>query len=234
MFKVKMVLWFIIPFLCLVIGLKNFYGESAKKESPAQSKYDSAVKLRDSGNIGKAISEFKVAIKIDDKFIPAYNDLALLYSQLGNKKEAVSTLKKAIDKNPTYTVTHYNLGIIYEDIKDYKKALSEYEFAKKLDSNFVPAYHRVGLLHYNKEDYAAAIDVLKKAVDLNIQTPDMNEVRYNLARAYAKKDMFKESSAQLGEILLTEPADTPLAKSTAELNNYVKMMLNTQPKKEGK
>ena len=234
MLKWKMVLWLIIPFLCLAVVPTNSNGEASKKESPAQSKYDAAVKLRDSGEIAKALVEFKAAIKADDKFIPAYNDLALLHSQTGNKKEAISTFKKAIDKNPTYPITHYNLGIIYEEQKEYKKAIYEYEFAKKLNPNFIPAYHRLGLLHYNKDDYNAAITVLKKAVDLNVQVPEMNEVRYNLARAYAKKDMFKEASAQLGEILLTEPANTQLASATADLNKYVRMMLNTESKKEGK
>lgn len=233
MFKREMVLG-LIPFLCLLISSTNSNGEAAKKESPAQSKYDMAVKLQNVGEIAKAVSEFKAAIKADDKFIPAYNDLALLYSQTGNKKEAISTLKKAIDKNPTYTVTHYNLGIIYEDQKEYKKAIYEYEFAKKLNSNFIPAYHRLGLLYYNKEDYNAAINVLKQAVDLNVQAQEMNEVRYNLARSYAKKDMFNEASAQLGEILLTEPSDTKLASAAGDLNKYVKMMLNTELKKEGK
>lgn len=62
----------------------------------------------------KAISEFRIAIELNPKYIPPYYHLARLYNEIGNKEEAVKTLETGLDINP-------NSKLLRKTLKTIKK-----------------------------------------------------------------------------------------------------------------
>lgn len=76
------------------------------------------VKLASSGEIQKAINNFKKAINIDSSREEAYANLANAYDDLGNFEEAISTFEKCIEINPLSPNHYFNLGVIYTNYRN--------------------------------------------------------------------------------------------------------------------
>ena len=60
-----------------------------------------------------AIQNYKVALRINPKYIDAYNNLALAYYSLGQVVEAIENLQKALKINGKFYIAHTNLAKIY-------------------------------------------------------------------------------------------------------------------------
>lgn len=80
----------------------------------------------------KAAQFFKKAIKIDNTYAQAYNNLGLLYHLAKNYNKAISYYKKALRIAPDYFDPRYNLSETYQAMGDYDKAIEELKKAQEV------------------------------------------------------------------------------------------------------
>ncbi|SRR5258708_97428 len=87
----------------------------------------------ESGNCGKAISEYTKSIQLNPKYPQAYNNRAYTYMRMRNYSAALSDLNKALELKPDYIQALMNRGDIHNyyyqidrqsAVKDYEKVIA--------------------------------------------------------------------------------------------------------------
>ncbi|MFX7772431.1 tetratricopeptide repeat protein, partial [Acinetobacter baumannii] len=67
--------------------------------------YNSAVKAHLSGNLAKAISDYKGALAVNPELAEAHSNLGLIYNQQHQYPQAVTEFRKALAINPKDAIT---------------------------------------------------------------------------------------------------------------------------------
>ena len=83
-----------------------------------------------------SILSFENALKIDQKYIEAYNNLATTYINLGQFEKAIDYLKKAITIKPDYANAFNNLASAQSDLGKYEDALESFDTILKMQPNY--------------------------------------------------------------------------------------------------
>lgn len=73
-----------------------------------------AIALYRSGEIKKAVGEFRKVIRTSPQYAPAYYNLGYIYSQEGEYTKAIDMYKQAIKIDPYLKAAYYNLAITLE------------------------------------------------------------------------------------------------------------------------
>jgi Tfp pilus assembly protein PilF len=71
----------------------------------------------------EAESEYRTALRLDPKFVPAMANLADLYRELGKDKEGVELLRAAIAIEPQNAAIKHSLGLLMVRQRNYAEAL---------------------------------------------------------------------------------------------------------------
>jgi tetratricopeptide (TPR) repeat protein len=106
----------------------------------------------------EAISYFKKAIELNQKFTEAYYNLGIAYEELGRYKDSMGVLKEAVQLDPTHANAYYALGYAYYQLKDYGDAVEalKQSIALKPDNAF--AHRRLGSAYLKMGNRKAAIE----------------------------------------------------------------------------
>jgi len=99
--------------------------------------------FRTLGDSGRAEAYYRRALEVDEIFLPAMNNLALLLNSQGRNEEARELLRQAAEAYPEDGETAYSLGLLLAEMKRYPEAEKELARAVRL----LPANPRV---HYNR------------------------------------------------------------------------------------
>jgi len=130
----------------------------------------------------KAKVHYQEALKINSKFAPAANNLAVILSeQGGNIDVALNYAQVAREQQPDDPNIADTLGWIYYKKNAYLKAATLLkEAAEKLPDNPVVQYH-YGMAQYKNGDATAAQKSLETALKLSPTFPGADEARKTLA-----------------------------------------------------
>ena len=77
---------------------------------------------KEKGDLGAAVKEYKMALKLDPMYTNAYVNLGVSYFELGKVDESITAFKHAIRFAPNHADAHYNLGIAYGEKGMIKEA----------------------------------------------------------------------------------------------------------------
>jgi len=165
------------------------------------------------GDATKAESYYRRALEIDDIFLPAMSNLAMLLNRQGRNDEALSLLQKAAGAYPNSGETAYSLGLLLAEMKRFPEAERALERATRL----LPANPRIG---YNRALVLEYLNQPKKAERelsrvLELQ-PDSAETLYALADLYLRTGRLPEARAVTDELLRRHP-DHPEGRKLREL-----------------
>tara|TARA_B100000965_G_scaffold121006_1_gene99998 strand:+ start:47 stop:2080 length:2034 start_codon:yes stop_codon:yes gene_type:complete len=171
-----------------------------------------------------AIEYYKKALKIDNKFSKALNNLANIYEDTGNYKKAVKYYKEAIRSQPENSLYHYNLAVSLFNNKEEELSINYFKKAIELNSRLTPAYIYAGQALQKQNNYQESLIILKQA-ELNgqnnaqlyfyiamseIQLGQYNEGLSSLEKAIDLKPDYVEAYNNLG-ILWTKKGQYELA-----------------------
>jgi len=87
----------------------------------------------DKGEVNKAESLYKKAIKNSPSFANPYNNLGTIYAASGNFKDAVDNLQKALKYTDVKAPVYYNLGLCYLYMNDKGNAKIYFTHALDID-----------------------------------------------------------------------------------------------------
>jgi tetratricopeptide (TPR) repeat protein len=140
------------------------------------------------------------ALAIDDGYMPAFNELALLYFQLAKKRAGSVKLKggrtlatnasiakradvqqlelaglvcsQAIRKNPSYAPIHNTAGLIQNELGQINGAVGEFKEAAKLDPRFFEAQMNYAFVNLSFRGFEQAQGAFQKALQMRPQDYD--------------------------------------------------------------
>ncbi len=118
------------------------------------------------GELKKAESFYKKALRLNPDFFPALNNLGNLYLKAGKKEKALGLLQRASTIQPDSYLVHYSLGLAYQSMGKLDKALSEYRVALSLNQNDPDIYMMLGMLYDKAGEYKEAIFFYKNFLKL--------------------------------------------------------------------
>lgn len=152
--------------------------------SKADEYFQEGKSHEDKGHIDKAIQFYEKALKEDENYKYALNNLGVLLEGQNNVKGAVEKYEKAIKANPDYHLPYYNLARIYQN-ENPKKAIDYCKKVLEIDKNYKDAYNLWGniLLDQNKTDDAR--EKYQKCLSID---PNFKYAYYNLARTYQNEN----------------------------------------------
>ena len=139
--------------------------------------FNLAVKNHQNNNLKEAQDLYNQILKVDPKYIDAYNNLGLLFESTGKDQKAMDCYKKAIEINPNYVNAHTNLGNVFKTLGEKQKAIDCYEKAIKIKPNYDMPHNNLGVIFQDLNQHKKAMDCYEKAIEIN---PNYSKSHNNL------------------------------------------------------
>lgn len=169
------------------ISKTGMYGGTDSKD--AKTFFDQAADYGDKGDFDNAKKFYLKAIKSDDKYVEAYDNIGLVYRRLGDLDKAIEYYKKSIQLYPNGIMAHQNLAAVYGMKKDYSSAIDEYHNILKISPNDPEGYFGIANSYMMLTQYDDALINAKKALELYEQTksPHLGDGYYLIGMIYYYK-----------------------------------------------
>jgi Flp pilus assembly protein TadD len=185
--------------------------------------------------VGKAIDQFREAMKINPGFVDAPINVAIALANKGKMDEAIGYFSEALKINPDSDKAHINLGVALEKLGRTADAIHHYSEALRINPEFDEAHNNLGVALASQEKFDEAIDHYFEALRIN---PRSAEVHNNLGSALFRKGKINEAVVHFQEALRIrrgfEKASNNLAKALAFQKRMTKAVDKTQLRMKAK
>jgi tetratricopeptide (TPR) repeat protein len=173
-----------------------------KSPSRAAGLVDEADKMADEKKWPEAIDAYKLAIRLDANYAPAYGGLGDAYFNSGNSEQALVAYKEQARLAPNDATAQYDLGYFYNAMGRHGEAFAPLVKATSLDPNFAEAYYGIGYAYLRGADFEKSLSYFKSATRIK---PDYGEAFYALGQAYAKLGKTDLVNEQLKKLNTLDP-----------------------------
>ena len=173
-----------------------------KAESRASGLVDEADKMAEDKKWPEAIDAYKLAIRLDPTYAPAYGGLGDAYFNGGNWEQALVAYKEQVRLAPNDAHAQYDLGYFYNAAGRHGEAFAPLVKATSIDPTFADAFYGIGYAYLRGADFEKSISFLKSAIRLK---PDYGEAYYGLGQAYAKMGKTELANEQLKKLNTVDP-----------------------------
>jgi tetratricopeptide (TPR) repeat protein len=184
------------------VGAEDKQSEKSSSDNPkAVDFYNKGTEASEKQQYKKAADYFEKALKLDEKYAFAWDNLGLAYRKLGEYDKAIHAYEKSLALDPTGLMPLQNLPVVYQYKKEYDKAIVAYERLAAINKNNAEAYYGIGLIYTaHLHDYEKGLDNMCKAYNLYIdqKSPYRTDAEkiinsiYTEMKKQNKEDKFKE------------------------------------------
>jgi tetratricopeptide (TPR) repeat protein len=148
---------------------KKDYGTSIKTANNKEiSFYNMGNDLQMKGDAQAAIPYFDSAIFYKPKFIEAYNQLGLCYSNLKMDSIAISIYSKGFAFKPDYDLMYINRGNSFKSLKKYSEAEKDYKKTYTLDPSKKVVFYLLADLYNEMGENVKAKSAFEDAERANV------------------------------------------------------------------
>ena len=202
--KIEMV--FLFTLIMLMACDNNL--ETSEDTQPAVLSNDPKVLLENSkekqriGAYDEAIEILNVAIKIDPKFVPAYNQIGMILFEADKKNESVEAFKNAIAIDPENLNSRLGLAKTYSMITRNDLAVEQYLKAADLKKNDPEILFKIALEYWYHQNLEKSKEYYNKVLEID---SSHTQAHLNLISVYERLEEWKkaireiEISRQLGK-----------------------------------
>ena len=173
-----------------------------KSESRAAGLVDEADKMAEDKKWPEAIDAYKLAIRLDPAYGPAYGGLGDAYFNGGNWEQALVAYKEQVRLAPNDAQAQYDLGYFYNAAGRHGEAFAPLVKATSIDPTFAEAFYGIGYAYLRGADFEKSLSFLKSAIRLK---PDYGEAYFGLGQAYAKMGKTELANEQLKKLNTVDP-----------------------------
>ena len=170
--------------------------------SKAAGLVDEADKLADDKKYPEAIEAYKLAIRLDPNYAPAFGGLGDAYLNSGNSQQAETAYKEQVRLAPNDAQAQFDLGYFYNAMGRHGEAFAPLVKATSLDPNFAEAFYGIGYAYLRGADFEKSIPFFRSAVRIK---PDYADAYYGLGSAFARLGKADLASEQLKKLNTVDP-----------------------------
>lgn len=171
------------------------------KNDTALNFYQKAVDASKQENWKEAIQNYEQAVKIDPKFIYAWDNLGICYRRVGEYDKALNAYKQSLAADPKGKMPLQNIAITYVYKKEYQKAIDAYNDFDKVYPGDPEVYYGMGQVYFTHlKNNEKGLDNICKAYRLYSEqkSPYRSDAEkmigyiYKIMKEEGKTDKFKE------------------------------------------
>ncbi|MEJ5051604.1 tetratricopeptide repeat protein [Chryseobacterium culicis] len=171
------------------------------KNDTAINFYQKAVDASKQENWKEAIQNYEQAVKIDPKFIYAWDNLGICYRRVGEYDKALNAYKQSLAADPKGKMPLQNIAITYVYKKEYQKAIDAYNDFDKIYPGDPEVYYGMGQVYFTYlKNNEKGLDNICKAYRLYSEqkSPYRSDAEkmigyiYKSMKEEGKTDKFKE------------------------------------------
>jgi tetratricopeptide (TPR) repeat protein len=181
--------------------------------------YDLGVTHAKRGENDNAIAAFNKAVKLDNDFPEALNNLGVALTELGKYDEAIASYEKALSKRPDYAAALYNLADALLEKKRFDEAIKNYQKALKLEPKDPDILFNLGVAYHKNNQFPEAIESYNKALEF---TPDDPEILHQLGMSLFKAEKRTDAISVVRQALEMRPGDRKIRKTLSEMLRAVR------------
>ena len=167
------------------------------------------------GETESAISAYKSAIRLDNRFTNAYHNLADTYFQLGADVDATQSYDKVLELAPNNSEAIESLIALRRKRGEYRKAQDLLEILVKLHPNTPTWLAQLAETSYVLEDYPSAIQHYEDLVRIE---PTKAEYKNALGTACFMSGDYERAHAAYQQAERLEPHDTSVLCNLGAVN----------------
>jgi tetratricopeptide (TPR) repeat protein len=173
---------------------------SYSKNESAKNSYIVAKDAMENKNYKVAIEGFQIALKQDNQFVLAYDDIAMCYRQLNDYDNAIKNYEKSLKIYPEGDFALVNIAVVYSLKSDIKNAVKYYEMLIKYQPNNPEGYFGAGQNYFTLNDYEKALDNIfiahriytEENSDYAKDTEQVIGMMYQKLKTENKEELFKK------------------------------------------
>lgn len=160
------------PRSALERDLIRFRSQVAKEPNNAGARVNLGETYYRLGRTKQALTELKIARKLDPKLWDAPFELGMIYLNDNNTAAAIKYFLQAKKADPRNELSYYQLGIIYLEQKEYDQAIANLERTVELKPILADGHYRLGLAYEGRKNNEEALtqyrEALKYVPDLTV------------------------------------------------------------------
>lgn len=158
------------------------------------------------GKLAQAVARYRQAIEVEPTFLPAHNQMSLVYNTLGKYSQAERILKNALKLAPNEAYLHNNLAFNY--ILQHRPQDAERELRKALAlrPDFKRAKMNLGIV-------LAKQDKCDQALTYFLEACPPHEANYNLAMVHQARGELELAEICYKRSLALAPRFAPAKKA---------------------
>lgn len=192
-------------------GLKVLLASNNKKSENSVSNKKKALEYYEAGQdydqnqqYDLAIVQYNKAVKSDQNFAFAWDNMGLCYRKLNRYEEAIKCYKKSLEIEPKGTMPLQNMAVAYEFLKDYKSASDTYLKIIKNNPEDAEGYYGAGNAFFSNGDFELGLDYMCQAYVIykNTNSPYIHDSEtlignyYNFLKEKNQIDIFNKVAAK--------------------------------------
>ena len=120
------------------------------EKNEAMERFEAGNRHLSESRYEEAMEEFVAAVKADDEFSEAHNNLGLALFYQGLVEEAIAEFRKAFSIEPEFAMAHANLGLALLNGHLTDDAIEELGRAVGMDAGLSEAYYNLGIAYSRK------------------------------------------------------------------------------------
>jgi serine/threonine protein kinase/Tfp pilus assembly protein PilF len=164
--------------------------------------------LAGSGQLERALTYYRAAVRIDPQSWRVHNDLGSALLGLGRLKESAEQFSQVIKLKPAAPTGYSNLGSALLDLGDLAGARQNFELA--LQHAALPAtYYSLGVTAYYSREYATSIPFFESAIQMRpnseVYVGALADSLRHLHRAERARDTYAHALTLVGQLAKTKP-----------------------------
>jgi tetratricopeptide (TPR) repeat protein len=164
--------------------------------------YEEGRALQQTGRLAGAERAYKKAIKINQGFIEAHNDLGNVLLDLGRAKEAAHAFRKALKLRPDHPMLLTNLGSALQLQGETETAIDWFNKAIIHDPNFLGAHINLGNALRDLGRFQEAVVSYEKAIQID---PGFADTYNNLGSVLIELDELDDAVTNLTKAIELDP-----------------------------
>lgn len=127
---------------------------------------NAGVAHKNAGNGRRAEELFLKALELDSQYLPALNNLGVLYLERNDYDRAIYYFGNALKISPEDHEIYVNMGIAFFKKNEFNKAREYFEEALKLNNRLYQPYFYLGIIYLNQNDREGALLNFTKLLEL--------------------------------------------------------------------
>jgi parvulin-like peptidyl-prolyl isomerase len=168
--------------------------------------------------VDNAISNFKLAVKLEPNFFDAIIELGMTYGVKENFEEAINQFNRAIKLNPNLPDAYTGIGGIHYNQKNFIEAEKYLKKAISLNQSAGKAHYMLGRVYYDKGNLESALKEFKIANKVEPSfTPSKDWLDFTMKESENIEKAIKAGALRVRHILVNTKEEADAIKN--ELKN---------------